>query len=171
MNTATPHKIKNFTDCTCYVFSNFTFNIKLKGVQHLEKGVYVYAPIGGREVSQTFVGMGEGEKNVDVTVGMTITFDVDENNNVVADREWYSKQNWTFTPDTPTTPPGEVIPPNDTPLSPTPDGEVIEDEDVPLAGLPNTGDASNTMLYLAIAAGAALILLAITAKRNRKSEN
>ena len=67
---------------------DFAFDLRLEGTQYLENGVYVYAPVGGRDVSQTFVGVAEGERNVDVSLGVTVSFDVDEDNHVRAKREW-----------------------------------------------------------------------------------
>ena len=67
---------------------DFNFDLRLEGTQYLEQGVYVYAPVGGRDVSQTFVGIAEGERNVDVSMGVTVSFDVDENDRVVATRKW-----------------------------------------------------------------------------------
>ncbi|MBQ3574428.1 MAG: Cys-Gln thioester bond-forming surface protein, partial [Clostridia bacterium] len=52
---------------------DFTFDLRLEGTQYLEKGVYVYEACGGRENSQNFIGVAEGERNVDVSASMTIT--------------------------------------------------------------------------------------------------
>ena len=73
--------------------SGFSFDLKLSGTQYLEEGVYIFtSEVRNGVSSQTFVGVAEGERNVDVTVGMTITFDVDEDDKVVAERKWHSKK-------------------------------------------------------------------------------
>lgn len=143
---------------------NQTFKITLDGVQNLDSGVYLYtSEIKNDESSQSMVGIASGKQDVNVT--MQISFDLSVNDEIITtEHVWRTEWNIPTPP-----PPGEEIPPNDPPLSPPP-GEEIPDEDVPLAGLPNTGDASRTGLYLAIAAGVLLMLLAITAK-SRKSEN
>ncbi|MBQ3107896.1 MAG: thioester domain-containing protein, partial [Firmicutes bacterium] len=61
----------------------FNFDLRLEGTQYLENGVYVYQAVGGREESQTMVGIAQGEREVDISVGMTVEFSVDEKENVV----------------------------------------------------------------------------------------
>jgi len=77
---------------------DFDFDLRLEGTQYLEKGVYIYKAYGGRENSQNFVGVAEGEKNVDVSASMTISFEVDEDNHIVAEREWYFESDPIVTP-------------------------------------------------------------------------
>ena len=151
---------------------DFDFDLRLEGTQYLEKGVYVYAPVGGRDVSQTFVGIAEGERNVDVSVGVTISFDVDENNHVVAERKWQAEADPVI-PD----PEGTVDIPggnNKWPEPPTnnvteDDGlEEIEEEEVPLADVPDTGDSSIVFIVLAILSACGLAYLALTKKQEEK---
>ena len=115
---------------------DFNFDLRLEGTQYLEQGVFVYAPVGGRDVSQTFVGIAEGERDVDVSVGVTVSFDVDENDRVVARREWsrdsrHSNSGGGSDPKDPTPDPKD---PNPTP-DPKDPGMTIPEEDVPLAGV------------------------------------
>ena len=98
---------------------DFDFDLRLEGTQYLEQGVYVYAPVGGRDVSQTFVGIAEGERNVDVSMGMTIKFDVDEDNHVVAERHWHEEIDPEIDPEDPTPDP-EPKDPKPEPKKPTP---------------------------------------------------
>ena len=155
---------------------DFSFDLRLEGTQYLENGVYVYAPVGGRDVSQTFVGIAEGERNVDVTLGVTVSFDVDENDKVVAERVWSAADD----PVTPELPGGDNY--NDLPDGGNvwpdapngniqPDGaedlEEIEEEEVPLADVPNTGDASMMFTILAILSACGLAVLAVTKKREQ----
>ena len=151
---------------------DFDFDLRLEGTQYLENGVYVYAPVGGRDVSQTFVGIAEGERNVDVSVGVTISFDVDENNHVVAERKWQAEADPVI-PD----PEGTVDIPggnNKWPEPPTnnvteDDGlEEIEEEEVPLADVPDTGDSSIVFIVLAILSACGLAYLALTKKQEEK---
>ena len=145
---------------------NFNFDLRLEGTQYLEQGVYVYAPVGGRDVSQTFVGIAEGERNVDVSMGMTIKFDVDEDNHVVAERHWHEEIDPEIDPDDPTPDPEPEDPkpepkkpepkpedPKPEPKKPEPKGKKysfkvtietepeeiveIEDEDIPLVDIPD----------------------------------
>ena len=67
----------------------FNFDLHLQGTQHLEQGVYIYQAYGGTKASQTLVGIAEGSQDVSVTASMTVSFSVDEENKVVAKREWF----------------------------------------------------------------------------------
>ncbi|MBQ8586035.1 MAG: Cys-Gln thioester bond-forming surface protein [Butyricicoccus sp.] len=119
---------------------DFNFDLRLEGTQYLEKGVYVYAPVGGRDVSQTFVGVAEGERNVDVSMGMTIRFDVDEDNHIRAERHWREEG--------PDLEPGDddIIPPTGDDDDDTPKGDdddddtTIGDDDVPKDEFPGDDD-------------------------------
>ena len=53
---------------------NFTLN--LEGTQDLEEGVYLYTAKGGDAVSQTFVGVASGERDVDLE--MDLIFNVED---------------------------------------------------------------------------------------------
>ena len=137
---------------------DFNFDLKLEGTQYLEQGVYVYSPVGGRKVSQTFVGMAEGNRDVDVSIGVTVSFDVDENNNVVAERVWHREGDPSYKPTTNTNP--EPVP-----LAVEPEEEVIEEEPVPLAKAPGTGSISTIFAVAAAVSGMGLAGLAIGSKR------
>ena len=144
--------------------SDFTFDLRLEGTQYLEKGVYVYEACGGRENSQNFIGVAEGERNVDVSASMTITFDVDENDKVVAERKWHKSTSRNKTAGRTNDPSTTTTEINDegVPMAASADGLVeIIDEEVPLAAAPETGD--NSIVYVLVSlislAGAAVLLL------------
>lgn len=59
-----------------------TFAIRLHGKQYLERGAYVYLAHGGREKSQNFVGVTEGEKVVDVSKSVEFSYEADESKTV-----------------------------------------------------------------------------------------
>jgi hypothetical protein len=130
---------------------DFSFDLRLEGTQYLENGVYVYAPVGGRDVSQTFVGVAEGTRNVDVSVGVTINFDVDEDNHVVAETKWESEYDPGYTPPGGYPPVPANLEPEDAPqifrLNNN-DGVEIPEEPVPLAAPVITGD--NSGLWVAM---------------------
>ena len=137
---------------------DFNFDLRLEGTQYLEHGVYIYEAYGGREKSQNFVGVAEGHRNVDVSIGVTVSFDVDENNKVVAERVWHNEGDPNYQP--PTNP--EPVPLADEPE----DGEeVIEEEPVPLAKAPGTGSVSAIFAVAAAVSGMGLAGLAIGTKR------
>lgn len=141
---------------------DFNFDLRLEGTQYLEKGVYIYEAHGGREKSQNFVGVAEGNRNVDVSIGVTVSFDVDENNMVVAERSWHSEGDPNYEP------PVEIIP-EPVPLAVEPDGGedeiVIEEEPVPLAQAPSTGSSAIIYAIAAAASGMGLAGLNILKKR------
>ena len=96
------------------------FDLRLEGTQYLKDGVYIYTAHGGREASQTLVGMAEGIHNVDVTASMTLSFEVDETNNVVAEREWHYESDPEIDPEDPSEDPKD---PTEDPKDPTEDPE------------------------------------------------
>lgn len=51
-------------DMTVGAKSGDTIHVVVEGTQYLEKGVYFYEPEGGRDVSQSLVGVAEGETHV-----------------------------------------------------------------------------------------------------------
>ena len=69
---------------------NAKFDLRLEGTQYVPEGVYIYqaaAEDGNRrKASQTLVGLVEG--NQSISAGLTISFDVDERNNVVTEHVW-----------------------------------------------------------------------------------
>ena len=102
--------------------TDFAFELRLEGTQYLENGVYVYAPVGGRKASQTFVGVAEGNRNVDVSMAVTARFNVEENNHVVVERVWHHEYDPVITPSdetpVPPTPPEETVTPPTPPAPP-----------------------------------------------------
>ena len=146
------------------------FDLRLEGTQYLEQGVYVYEAVGGRTASQNFVGLAEGERNVDVSMGVTIKFDVDENNHVVAERKWHDESDPEVTP--PTTPDGdeeeETPPPVNYRVVINDDGlEEIPDEPVPLASAPKTGDNSGMWLILVLVTAFGLVAINVVSKKRQ----
>ena len=137
---------------------DFAFDLRLEGTQYLENGVYVYAPVGGRGVSQSFVGVAQGERNVDVSVGVTISFDVDENNHVVAERTWHDEADPEVAPN-----PGVFALAVHRPL------ENIPEEEVPLADAPQTGDEAIVFAALTLLAGISLMAMHVS-EQKRKEE-
>ena len=135
---------------------DFNFDLRLEGTQYLEEGVYVYQAVGGRDVSQTFVGIAEGTRNVDVSMGVTIKFDVDESNHVVATRRWHNEGD-----------PRAEIEQQDPPTRYryTAPETIIEEEPVPLADVPQTGDNSILWFALILMSGCALCILKATEKK------
>ncbi len=71
--------------------SDFTFDLRLEGTQYLENGVYLYTAHEGIDKHQTMIGMAEGTMEVDISKSVTVKFDVDENNHVVAERTWHEE--------------------------------------------------------------------------------
>ena len=168
------------------------FNITLEGIQNLKEGVYLYTSEIRDEVdengdtyqetSQTMVGMASGEHAVNVS--MTINFDLDVDDEVVAtERVW--REEWTKPSEPPKEPPQEPpqepaepdetsgeIPVYEEPVPyrmyrPETDEEsvIIPDEEIPLADAPSTGDIS--AIYAAFAAVSALGLAGLSLNRKR----
>ena len=130
---------------------DFNFDLRLEGTQYLENGVYVYQSVGGRNVSQAFVGVAEGARNVDISAGVTIRFDVDEDNRVVAERTWHNEYDPNYTPPTPHTPALTNLEPEAAPQVfrlANQNVEEIPEEPVPLAAPVITGD--NSGLWIAV---------------------
>ena len=142
------------------------FDLRLEGVQYLENGVYVYEAVGGRDVSQTFVGVAEGTRNVDVSMGVTIKFDVDENDHVVAERKWHDESDPSGDPEEEE----ETPPPVDYRVIINDDGlEEIPEEPVPLAAAPKTGDNSGLWIVLIVAAAFGIVVLNLNTKKRTTS--
>lgn len=121
--------------------SGCEFNLKLEGAQYLEQGVYIYSSEIRNDVpSQTFVGIAEGYKQVDVGMKVDLEFDVKEGT-IKEKRSW--RKTWNDEPENepgggrkdPETPkdPEDPKDPGD-PGDPE-DFEDISDNDVPLAGV------------------------------------
>ncbi|MBQ3009856.1 MAG: Cys-Gln thioester bond-forming surface protein [Oscillospiraceae bacterium] len=137
---------------------DFAFDLRLEGAQYLEDGVYLYQAVGGRDISQTFVGVAQGSRNVDVSIGVTVKFDVDENNNVVAERTWHDEAD----------PEEAPVPFNFGHVVPRP-LDNIPDEEVPLADAPQTGDEAAVFAILTVLAGISLMAMHVS-EQKRKEE-
>ena len=172
--------------------ANATFNLKLEGAQYLEQGVYIYkSQAVNNATSQTFVGIAEGYRSVDVAMEFDMTFDVKEAT-VTTEIKWERSgdPSYDYGGDDPDPYDGDKpIPDEPTPEEddePTPEEDDeptpkknkeqpetqtdptnltnLADEEVPLADVPGTGDTTLLWFALSILAAAALILL------NRKKE-
>ena len=149
-----------FTNVPLQENSDIAFNLKLEGIQYLEKGVYIYKSLKSDGTSdydhrQTLIGVAQGSHEVDVTTAFTVNFSVDENNHVVSKTVWYNEYDPSETPETPVDPP--VPPEEPVPLNWIPpqnnvlanDNIEIPEEPVPLAAPVQTGD--NTGMWIAFA--------------------
>ena len=155
----------------------FTFDLHLDGIQHLEQGVYIYKSYVSDEhpESQTMVGISEGKQEVSVKASMTVSFSVDEENRVVAERSWNEEGDPT-TEEIPPEEEEELPPPVEEELPPPPVFEVnveddtieIPEEPVPLADAPKTG--SDAIIWIALAIFAALGMAA-TRFTNKKRQH
>lgn len=55
-----------------------TIKVTVEGTQHVDKGVYFYEPEGGRDASQSLVGVGEGETKVSATKTFKFSGDIEQ---------------------------------------------------------------------------------------------
>ena len=151
-----------------HLTENVDFDLRLEGTQYLNEGVYLYTAEGGRLASQTLVGMASGSQKVEV--GVTISFDVDEQQNVVATREWHTEVEVEEFEEDPVDP-NPIVPrwnpPENNRLAN--DGEVIEEEEVPLAAPVSTGD--NTGMWIAFFLMIAFGIVAINLFDKKRQAN
>jgi len=118
---------------------DFRFDMRLEGTQYLETGVYVYQSLNDPAVEQTLVGVSEGERNVDVSMGVTVSFDVTEETTVTEEHYWHSETDpeVEFTPAPPVDDPEVPEEPeqpednDDNPVVPD-DGTVVPDDNAPV---------------------------------------
>lgn len=182
--------------------SDVSFNLKLEGTQYLEEGVYVFKSEmieddGGNKVSssQNLIGRFSGTAEVDVSMSITMSFDVKEGT-VSTTREWRSEWTNSGNPDSkPTTPSEETPPKNPTdpeleipdgnvPLgsqtgdsvSGTPNDQVLEIPDaelpsaeIPASNVPRTGDDSGLWLGLTALCACGLAALALTGRKREQA--
>jgi len=156
---------------------NQKYNVKLviEGTQKLEQGVYIYSPTGGTKYSQTFVGLAEGTKGVNVAMNMEFQFNVEDTARVVERRAWYEEDPHEIIPSNPSETPEEntknenqekeqleELPEEEVPLG---DLTEIMEEDVPLANVPMTGDNSLFFIGMTVLSGSGLAGLALTRKK------
>ena len=185
--------------------SDTTFNLKLEGAQYLEQGVYVYSSqiqdydldkdgvIEDRNSdgeceknvsSQTFVGIAEGYKSVDVSMEVNLNFNVVDST-ITTTREWRTEHDpvnkdtqpepTPETPEekpTPTTPPTPEQPKTEPNVQDIPDEDVpltdIPDEDVPLAAVPQTGDMSPLWMLMSAVSGIGLAGTVVLRKKDEE---
>lgn len=136
---------------------DFVFDLRLEGTQYLKEGVYIYTAHGGRNASQTLVGMAEGQRDVEIAVGMNISFQVDESNKVVAERVWYKT-------DTPGNDSGKKKSQSTFRLLHS-DQAQMDDRRVLPAESPATGDSSLILAAISTLSGVGYASLSITARR------
>jgi len=135
--------------------ANFDFDLKLVGTQHLEQGVYVFSSeVRNGQSSQTFVSVLEGEKEVNVTRGYSISFNVEEKSMLVSETHWRRATDPYVRAEEPKDPPVRFR------YTPATGDTVIPDEQVPLADVPQTGD--NSMLWFALVLFSACALCVMT---------
>lgn len=78
-----------FEDLQLAENSDITFDLRLEGLQHLEQGVYIYKSTKGYEGAQTLVGVSKGTHEFAVQTSFTVSFDVEEEKTVLAERVWH----------------------------------------------------------------------------------
>ena len=146
--------------------SDFTFDLQLSGTHNLKNGVYVYSAYGGREASQTMVGMAGGTQNVNVKSSMSISFDVDDSKHVVATRKWSDASDPEETPRTP----GDNPPPPALYRMTRGVGQLeIIDEEVPLAEPPQTGDISMLWFAMIVMSACGLCMLNLFERKREQA--
>ena len=145
--------------------SDFSFDLRLEGAQYLKEGVYIYTPHGGRDKSQSIVGIAEGTHTVDVSVSMTVSFDAEESKHVVAERVWRSQDDTQYVPTIPVPPVTNTqeVPPH---LS---KWESDIHEDVYIADPVGTGDASFALMGIAVISAAGLAGICLTGRKTKEN--
>ena len=141
--------------------SDFCFDLRLEGAQYLKEGVYIYTPHGGRDKSQSIVGIAEGTHTVDVSVSMTVSFDAEESKHVVAERVWRSQSDSM-----------DTVPPvnNTQEVPPHLSGwEGNTDENVHVADPVSTGDASYALMGIAVISAAGLAGICLTGRKTKEN--
>lgn len=169
---------------------DFTFDLRLEGTQYLEQGVYIYTSesaatdqnkdgvVSEDEHYQTMVGIAEGFRNVDVSLAVTVSFDVDENNLIYAARSWHNEGTYSYAPSVQpeelpeeASPeeelPDEENPPANTPVPPA--DPVSPSENAPLANVPQTGDAIILYVVLALMSSSGLTFLVLSGKKRKEN--
>ena len=169
----------------------FTFDLRLEGVQQLKQGAYVYVAENGTGSSQTMVGIVEGENTVDISASVTVKFDVEEDNVIEQVRKWRDEGVIEFEYDDDEEEEEKKeeekkeeekkeeekkeeteLHDGDVPLADVPAGDDGEDlseifeEDVPLADVPLTSDATVPFMGFSLLSAIGLFLTG----RRRKDE-
>ena len=202
--TITPDADGNYTICGLTLSENetFTFDLRLEGTQYLEQGVYIYTSqtadsdqnndgiVSESENYQTLVGIAEGFRNVDISLAVAVSFDVDENDYIYAARSWYKEGHYSHTPEQPEETPEEETPVEETPEEEVPEYPVPEypsqentptdtptapvvpekpSENTPLANAPQTGDT--VLLYATLTVLSGIGLAALLIFEQKRKEN
>ena len=149
------YEILNPEQNGCYIIRDIklnegktVFDLKLRGTQYLERGVYIYTSENYNETnSQTFVGIAEGTRDVDVSMQIEFDLAVDEAV-VTAVHEW--KQVKMDPIEDPEEDPGQ----NSVKITST---------------IPKTGDTSNTMLLLVMIIGSIGVIGTVSGYIRRKN--
>jgi len=142
--------------------SDFRLNLRLEGAQYLKEGVYIYTAHGGVEKSQSIVGIAEGTHTVDVSVGMTVRFEADEDKYVAEKRKWRTED------DTEIEPPKAEINPDPTPRPPKHE-HIIDPNEIELAKPVKTGDMSFALMGMALASAIGLMGVLLAGRRANKN--
>ena len=139
-----------FTNVPLQENSDIAFNLKLEGIQYLEKGVYIYKSLKSDGTSdyghkQTLIGVAQGSHEVGVTTAFTVNFSVDESNHVVSKTVWHDEYDPNHDPSNPPEPPTREPRTWDRPpVTQLANDEVeIPEEPVPLAAPVTTGDTTS----------------------------
>jgi len=147
--------------------ADFVFDLRIEGTQYLNEGVYIYQAHGGRKESQTLVGLATGNLDVDVAVGMTLNFNVDDKNHVIAESKWHEESSSSESKNESGSEEGgeyEIVTLEDDLEAPNPTVEIsveavpladaplfeLFDEEIPLADVPLTGDNSTMWFVLSM---------------------
>lgn len=176
-------------DLTLIEGSNTRFDLRLEGAQYLEQGVYVYSSEErDGEHSQTFVGIAEGYREVDVSMSIDLSFNVEEST-VTTERIW--RNVWVEEGDSDWQSSGDALSDDPDDEGDEPDGNEptgsgdpalvnveddpvplgrgrsgggdglleILDEEVPLAAVPTTGDPMVLWMALSALSGAGYLCI------------
>lgn len=112
--------------------STHTFTMKLEGAQYLQEGVYLYTANGGHSKSQTFIGIAEGKRTVDLSTNVSFSFNVYESKYTAEhkwSRTWVEESVPEIEPEIPENPDVPEVP--DVPETPTAPDVPDETPDVP----------------------------------------
>ena len=163
-----------FTNVPLQENSDIGFNLKLEGIQHLEKGVYIYKSLKSDGTAdyghkQTLIGVAQGSHEVDVTTAFTVNFSVDENNHVVSKTVWHDEYDPSHDPSDPPEPPTREPrtwnPPQVNRLANN--DVVINEEPVPLASPAITGDSTGLWVALFLTVAFAMVAVNLFDKKRQ----
>ena len=163
-----------FTNVPLQENSDIAFNLKLEGIQYLEKGVYIYKSLKSDGTSdygyrQTLIGVAQGSHEVGVTTAFTVNFSVDESNHVVSKTVWHDEYDPNHNPSNPPEPPTREPRTWDRPpVTQLANDEVeIPEEPVPLAAPVTTGDTTSLWIIAMMVIVCGMVVVnAFDKKRN-----